>query len=163
MPWFSNITRLLLGGLLALHIAWIGVHIYLVQHHELNQWKLGGYGMYTKPAPRFRLYAHVDGFTDADQKAWKRKPAFARLNQYFVLPCQPLTAHSITGFYQDNPQAVGKTTHLLVTIKSFKRYPIEAKYLPKVELVVKWPDTHTFRWQGTVCDQPSEGQGEWLP
>lgn len=160
MFWGSKYTRLLLGSLLVLHIAWISVHIYLGQYHELNQWKLGGYGMYTKPAPRFRLNAHVAGVEDTEQK-WQRKPAFARVNWHFVLPCKPLSAHHVAAFYQDNPQAIGKTTYLLVTIKSFKRYPIDVKYLPKVELVITWPDARTFTWTGTVCEQLSEGKGQW--
>lgn len=157
MFWGFNRVRLLLGGLLVLHVLWIATHMYLVQNHELNQWKLGGYGMYTKPAPRFRLNAHIAGM---DQQ-WKRKPNFAVANGHFILPCQPLAANNIAAFYRDNPQAIGKTTNLLVTIKSFKRYPIEAKYLPKIELVITWPDADTFSWTGTVCGQPSKGQGQW--
>lgn len=153
-------TRFLLGGLLVLHVLWIGTHLYLVKYHQLNSWKLGGYGMYTKPSPRFRLDAHIEGIEEKDQQ-WRAKPNFALANWDFVMPCRPPSAASIASFYQDNPPAVGKKTYLLVTIKSFKRYPIEAKYLPKVDLQVTWPDANTFSWTGDVCGQRSEGQGQW--
>lgn len=160
MSWASNPVRLILGGLLVLHILWIGTHLYLVKNHHLNPWKLGGYGMYTKPAPRFRLNAHVEG-VDAGERKWRRKPAFAVANRNFVMPCQPFSAEKVAGFYRDNPEAVGKKTNLLVRIKSFKRYPIEVEYLPKVELAITWPDANTYTWKGRICGQNSEGRGQW--
>jgi len=156
----SNRVRYLFGGLLLLHIAWIGTHLYLVKHHQLNQWKLGGYGMYTRPAPRFDLNAHVDGTENKNQK-WRSKPNFAQENGYFVMPCQPLSANKVASFYKDNPAAVGHTTHLLITIKSFERYPVKAQYLPKLQLDITWQDANTFIWTGEVCGQISEGQGKW--
>lgn len=155
-----NRVRYLLGGLLILHIIWIGTHFYLVENHQLNQWKLGGYGMYTRPAPRFELNAHVDGINDADQQ-WRSRPTFAKENWYFVMPCRALSAARIASFYQDNPSAVGKNTHLLITIKSFERYPVKAEYLPKVQLDITWPSAKVFAWKGEVCGQQTKGQGQW--
>lgn len=160
MSWAVSRTQFLLGGLLVLHCLWIATHFYLVKNNHLNQWKLGGYGMYTQPAPRFRLHAHVDGFGEAKQQ-WQNKPNFAVLNWNFIMPCRPLSAHRIASFYQDNPQAIGHKTNLLVTIKSFQRYPIETKYLPKIDLVINWTDTKTFAWKGQICGEHSEGKGQW--
>ncbi len=159
MSWVFNRTRFVLGGLLVLHVLWIATHMYLVKNNHLNQWKLGGYGMYTHPTPRFRLNAHVEGFDD--QQQWRNKPNFAVANWNFVMPCRPLSAENIAGFYQDNPNAIGKKTYLLVTIKSFKRYPIEAKYVPKIDVEITWSDATTFVWQGEVCGELSEGRGQW--
>ena len=160
MSWAFKHTRFLLGGLLALHALWIGTHLYLVKHHQLNSWKLGGYGMYTRPSPRFRLNAHVDGLENKDRQ-WREKPNFASANWYFVMPCRAISANNIASFYQDNPQALGKTTHLLITIRSFERYPVKSEYEPKVQLDVTWPDANTFVWTGNVCGQKSEGRGQW--
>jgi len=161
MFWGFKYTRILLGSLLVLHVLWIGTHLYLVKNHQLNAWKLGGYGMYTRPSPRFRLNAHVEGLEDKEK--WQSKPNFSSANWYFVLPCRPISASRIVGFYQDNPEALGKTTHLLITIRTFERYPVKAPYLPKVDLKITWPNANTFVWEGKVCDQTSEGQGQWLP
>jgi len=83
------------------------------------------------------------------------------LNWYFVLPCRPISASRIASFYQDNPEALGKTTHLLITIRSFERYPVKSEYLPRVELTIRWPDDKTFTWEGKVCEQQSKGKGQW--
>jgi hypothetical protein len=159
MFWGFNYTRLLLGSLLVLHVLWIGTHLYLVKNHQLNAWKLGGYGMYTRPSPRFRLNAHVEGL-EASEK-WQSNPKFSAENWYFVLPCRPISASRIASFYQDNPEALGKTTHLLITIRSFERYPVKSEYLPRVELTIRWPDDKTFTWEGKVCEQQSKGKGQW--
>lgn len=159
MFWGFKYTRLLLGSLLVLHVLWIGTHLYLVKHHQLNAWKLGGYGMYTRPSPRFRLNAHVEGLEDKEK--WQSKPNFSSANWYFVLPCRPMSASRIVGFYQDNPEALGKTTRLLVTIRSFERYPVKSEYVPTVELTITWRDDKTFTWEGKVCNQQSTGQGQW--
>ena len=36
-------------GLLALHTVWIANHLRLVYQDRINPWRLGGYGMYTRP------------------------------------------------------------------------------------------------------------------
>ncbi|WP_108881421.1 hypothetical protein [Anderseniella sp. Alg231-50] len=159
-----SIQKIVLLGLILVHSVWIVVHLNLVSRDMINQWKLGGYGMYTGPHPTPLIHffdARFEGFeVTMDQKDVL---TLARDNLYFIFRCRPLKVESIKKLLRNNPRYIGVPLRFIVTEKEMKRNPIRPERLPHAILEIRWTGKSTFDYAGKVCGKIFRGEAELKP
>ncbi|MBY8976035.1 hypothetical protein KHP62_09475 [Rhodobacteraceae bacterium NNCM2] len=162
-----RVQLLIVGILLALHIGWLCVHVWLVKTHQINPWKLGGYAMYTVPHPN--ALTHVFIFDEGAQK-WselERTKAlfnsylFDRANYLHVFRCRPPSTESLTGFMDENPHLRYRPLTIAITENMFSKDPIGAERKPVATLQIAWAGENKFAYQGMVCGKGFEGSTDY--
>lgn len=159
----SRVQTLIIGGLLALHVSWLCVHLWLVQSHQINPWKLGGYAMYT--VPHLNPLTHVFVFDDAGQKWVELERRKALFNSYqfdktdflHVFRCRPPGLKSLIGFMDENPHLRYRPLTIAISERQFFKDPIRAERHPVMTLQIAWAGQTKFAYQGQICGESFEG------
>jgi hypothetical protein len=163
--WLKKLTlpQLVLLALLTVHTGWIGVHLTLVGQDRINPWKLGGYGMYTRPqaVPFYEVYlldnpGDEDGEWVDDFDDW----AFYEQTKRSTFHCEPFNPAAIEQFLDQNQDLVGSDIKIYALTTAFEREPIrlEPVYLGAAKVI--WQDETNYSVEGSFCeDDPFAFEG----
>ena len=151
-------------GLLVVHACWIIVHLNLVSRELINPWKLGGYGMYTKPSNKAKLSIYdlsatavrVPRDTYVDDR-------FRRANFRYTFRCKSISEKSLLMFYRDNPHLVNSNLGFIISESKFLREPIRSKRFPHSVVQVIWPQPGRFLYSGKICGETYDGSVDFKP
>lgn len=161
---FSNpkgwtLQKVIFAAIIVVHATWIAFHLNLVSRGLVNPWKVGGYGMYTVPAPKPFLHVYDQLFIGIEAPiSGASRANFRRNNHQFSFQCQPLTEYSLQVFFKENPQLIGHTLRFFVSQVKFLQNPISAARQMQSVLEVGWRDPETVQYTGQVCGKIYEGQ-----
>ncbi len=150
-------------GLLAIHTLWIFTHLNLVSRDLINPWKLGGYGMYTKPANRARLRIFDVSTKTAEQipRMTFRANDFYEANLRYIFRCRPMSKKSFLLFMRKNPHLTNINLRFEIREREFQRQPIRAKWVTHSVAEITWLDDTKFSYTGKVCDTQYSGEAEF--
>ncbi len=158
------IQKIVLLGLIVVHAVWIVIHLNLVSRELINQWKLGGYGMYTGPHNSAAIHLFDARFGDFEiQLSDKDRRNITRSNHHFIFRCEPMTLPSLLKFLKDNPRHVGVPLRFIVTERKMLRNPIRPERSPHAILEIRWTGQSTFDYAGKVCGKLFRGEAELKP
>lgn len=147
-------------GLLMIHVSWIITHLNLVSRDLINPWKLGGYGMYTKPSNKasLRLYdISADKASRIPRKTF-RADDFRDANLRYVFRCRPLSETSFLAFIRKNSHLVNVNLRFEIREREFRRRPIRTKWVTHSVAEIKWQDETKFSYSGKVCGTQYAGE-----
>ncbi len=149
-------------GLLILHTVWIIAHLNLVSKGLINPWKLGGYGMYTKPnyKAKLRLYDVSSQPMIISRKSYKRTN-FRNANLRYIFRCRKFTEEAFLVFFQDNPHLIKRNLRFVLREKEFTRGPIGVKRVVYSTAEIRWPRKDKFIFNGEICGTKYTGQAEY--
>lgn len=157
--------RLLVYGLLAAHLGWIGVHMTLHAEGAINPWKLGGYAMYTRPHPTPLTHLYI---FDEALGTWAEIPrhqgrfssvGFDQANHLGVFRCRPPGEDAVRAFLDENPWLRGRPVTIVLSAVEFTRDPIGAKREAYATVQIGWGGEGRFGWQGEICGETFRGEG----
>ena len=140
--------NILLTSIFTAHCFWVAAHLFLVAGERVNPWKLGGYGMYTQPAPQLA----VDVFTisDDDSFAAEWEPVTFRGepillesgsigfsgNLERVFRCRPVPEYAVKAFLSMNAHLIGRPVLIRYVENKFNNGIIERGLQGQV--MVRW-------------------------
>ncbi|MEM7236656.1 MAG: hypothetical protein AAF501_02350 [Pseudomonadota bacterium] len=160
-------AKILIGVLLAVHVAWICTHLTLVSKELIDPWKLGGYGMYTVPHSFARSHVYL---YDQGQQDWHELEdnqansfAFDTANHLPAFRCRIPTEASIVGFLDDNPHLRFKPITLALSEVVFSRDPIGSSRKLYGNVEIAWGGTERFGYRGDVCGKAFDGSVDYSP
>ncbi len=151
--------KIVLVGLILLHSVWIIIHLNLVSQGRISPWKLGGYGMYTIPNPRPKLFVYDMNFSPyrVSPKELKLRE-FVMKSRAMVFRCQPYPEPALIALFQENPDLVNRKLRLVTVERKFLHNPIRSETLPHAVMDIKWPEPGFFKYAGTFCDKSYRGK-----
>lgn len=151
---------------LSLHILFFCVHFVLVSKDIINPWKLGGYGMYTIPAPTTFVNIAVvpvgldlSSIADEEYEEFLDGDPFVAKQNNFVAPCFGWDVSDIAGIFEENPDYHGRDLRLVAVKRAFTRYPISVFNVVFADIEVRWLDSEIFDVSGQVCEREFLGIG----
>ncbi len=145
-------------SLLTVHTSWIVYHMNLVSQELINPWKLGGYGMYTKPANRasLRLY-DIRSETEKLSKKTYTSKGFRSANYRYSFRCRPISEASLLIFLKDNPHLENVDLRFTIKEREFRRNPIRTKLINHSVTEIRWQQKDRFTYSGKVCGNEYTG------
>jgi len=151
-------------ALVTVHTSWILYHLNLVSKDLINPWKLGGYGMYTKPTNRakLRLYDIRSKTTRISKRDYTSRN-FRNSNLRYVFRCRPISEKSFLIFLRDNPHLANVDLKFMIREREFTRNPIGTKWVPHSVAELKWPQEDKFTYSGEVCGTKYSGEVAYNP
>ncbi len=151
-------------GLLTVHVSWIVFHMNLVSKDLINPWKLGGYGMYTKPnnKARLRVYDIRDKTKRLSKKTYASKN-FRDENLRYIFRCRKITEEAFLIFLRDNPHLANVDLRFLIRERKFTRSPVAVKWVPHSVAEIKWQQSDKLTYSGSVCGEEYSGEIEYRP
>lgn len=143
----SRVT-ILLVSVFAAHCCWVAAHLWLVAGEKVNPWKLGGYGMYTQPAPQLA----VKVFTISDDASFAAEWEPSRFRGEAVLletgaigfsgnlgrvfRCRPVPTYAVKAFLSMNAHLIGKPTLIQYVENKFVNGAVQRG--PQGQVAVRW-------------------------
>jgi len=149
-----SIQQLVLLALFAVHTGWIGFHLTLVEDERINPWKLGGYGMYTRPqaSPFYEVEVLAD---PADEEGeWVDEFddwAFYDQTMRTTFHCEPFNIAAMKQFFDENGALVGKDLKIYALTTKFERDPIRLEPVYVGAAKVIWQDLQRYTVSGSFC------------
>ena len=140
--------NLLLTGVFTVHCVWVAAHLFLVAGERVNPWKLGGYGMYTQPAPQLAVEVYTIADDDGFTAEWE--PVRFRGEQILlesgsigfsgnlerVFRCWPVPEYAVKAFLSMNKHIIGKPVLIRYVENKFDDGKIERGLQGRV--LVRW-------------------------
>ncbi|MEM7178580.1 MAG: hypothetical protein AAF503_12850 [Pseudomonadota bacterium] len=165
----QRVQTLIIGVLIALHVGWLGVHLWLVKTHQINPWKLGGYAMYT--VPHLNPLTHVFVFDEGAQRWAELERSRALFNSYnfdksddlHVFRCRPPGTDSLIGFMDENPHLRYRPLTIAISERQFFKDPIRAERHPVMTVQIAWAGETRFAYKGEICGTAFEGSTPYTP
>lgn len=148
-----DLRKWAVAGLLILHIGWIANHMRWVATDQINPWKLGGYAMYTVPAPvaQFQVYDADFPDTPALVNGMQYEAAERLTNAGRTFRCAPVPPAAMRGFFEENGNLIGKHLALIYTERRLYRDPRTFKREIQGVIELSWQDERTFTYRSRFC------------
>lgn len=142
-------------GIFVFHVSWVVFHNTLAYHGQVNQWKGGGYGMYTGPSPRPYYYVYVeDGhqpLSPADHDNLRHR-GFHFVNRDFTYYCRSIGVREINVLLADNLILVGRDLRFTFYRDEMLLHPIRREAVAFAQLTIEWVDDERYRFVHEYCD-----------
>lgn len=153
-----NFARASIFLLLFLHVVWVANHLRLVAKDAIDPWKLGGYGMYTGPAPSQTMFV----FEVSPRQQIRRIPNRTIKQRSYVLAtfwtnrgrvfrCTHIPASALIGLFGDNERLVGRRLILIYAENEFKHQPPSVDRVKRGEVNIEWQDDRRFTYVSNFC------------
>ncbi len=156
--------HIIIIGLLALHTFWIITHLTLVSKGLINPWKLGGYGMYTKPNYRAKLSVFdISSKQVVIPRAKYKSSNFRDANLRYVFRCRQFNEEVFLVFFQDNPHLANRDLRFVLREKVFSQKPVAVKRETYSAAEIHWPQKDQFTYRGEICGTEYSGAAEYKP
>ena len=147
----NPLLRALFLTVLFAQVFWVCGHMYLNSQGLIDPWKLGGYGMYTKPGvkPLALVFRYKPGQKgeriDVDQAR------FMKSSYFFRFLCRPVSISAIKKLIEDNESLSGYNIRIGISIREFQKNPIayRRKLHHKIVFKREWNGSYTL--QQSVC------------
>jgi len=154
-----DIRKWIIGGLLILHIAWIGNHLRWVAGGQINPWRLGGYGMYTIPNPISGLRIYDANFPATPIRASSIGYDIATrfTNSMRTFRCADVPAAALLAFFEDNRGLIGRNLAFVYSERQFVRDPPSTKRVVQGTVTLSWQDTRSFTYTNRFCGNEHTG------
>jgi hypothetical protein len=148
-----DIRKWAVAGLLILHIGWIANHMRWVATDQINPWKLGGYAMYTVPAPmaNFQVYDAEFPDTPALVNTMRYEAAERFTNSGRTFRCAQVPPAALREFFEENGNLIGKHLAFIYTERRFNRNPRSIKREIQGVMELSWQDARTFTYRTSFC------------
>jgi hypothetical protein len=158
-----DFRKWVVAALLVFHIAWIANHMRWVATGQINPWKLGGYAMYTIPAPSSRVLVF-----DA---AMQETPTPVNLLRYVaaqrfsnparVFRCAHMSAQALQALIYENRNLIGRNIMLVIAESQFVRNPPSISRRVTGIVTVTWEDMKTFTFVSKFCGTEHVETAKW--
>lgn len=148
-----DIRKWIIGGLLLLHIAWIGNHMRWIAADQINPWRLGGYAMYTVPnlGQLTRVYDANSQESPLQVNMLKYETATRLTNYARTFRCAAVPAAALLAFFDENAFLIGRNLVFVMSERQLVRNPVQVKRVTKGIVVVAWQDERTFAYSNRFC------------
>lgn len=150
--------------MLAAHALWVANHLRWVATDQINPWRLGGYGMYTVPAPSVRLHLYVIDENYALVELDRRSFSLRRFNMTTrftniqrTFRCKHVGKDSLLAFYEENPPLRGRDAIFVFSELKFVRNPVSAKRAEQGRVTVTWQGRESFQYISDFCGNQASG------
>lgn len=159
---FSKIKQLspaqaILLALLVVHSVWIMIHLGLVAQGQINPWKMGGYGMYTRPqaVPEYKIEL-TDGSAPEDRQLFKDIDFSSLFEKTMrtTFHCEPLNPDAVSQFFADNQKLIGHELTMTAATTDFLREPIRLERRVLGSADITWDGAASYQVKGQFCDDP---------
>ncbi len=151
-------------GLLAAHTLWIGNHLRLVYHDRINPWRLGGYGMYTRPNRAVVLQVYDIRFADAPMlipnteiSLVKFDRAIRLTNSRRAFRCAHPTSTQLGAFFGENKHLIGRKLAFIYNEAHFLHKAPWLERQQQGEVIIDWEDDRNLTYTSTFCGDEAKG------
>lgn len=154
----SKILKSVVVTVLIFHMLWILNHLRWVANDQINPWKLGGYGMYTKPEPDVTLTLFDIRFPGAHFKLdpstyslvrYRKASRFTNIRRVFR--CAHVKPDQLLAFFEGNPQLRGRNLGFLYTEGKFIQNPVSVKRVNQGHVTIIWTGKDVFEYTSEFC------------
>lgn len=151
-----SLPQAILVALLTIHTVWIGVHLVLVSQDRINPWKLGGYGMYTRPQAVPFYEIEVLANPGDDEGEWVDEFddwGFYDHMKRTTFHCEAFNPQAMIQLFEDNEWLIGSDLKIAAGTTEFLRDPIRLEPVYVGEARVIWQDETRFEVSGAFCEK----------
>jgi hypothetical protein len=164
----TRIQQLFVIFVLLIHTAWIANHLRWVANEEVNPWKLGGYGMYTVPAPDVLvdiqgvLPSGATGVLNPESYSLRNfQLSFNRTNRDRVLRCKHVGPENLRAFFDENPNLLGANLIFVFLERQFIRKPVGVRRGEQGRVQVEWIGDRHLVYASLFCGDLVTGEVSW--
>jgi hypothetical protein len=153
MPREIDFRKWIIGGVLILHIAWIGNHMRWIANDQINPWRLGGYAMYTVPSlgQRTRVYEPHSPDAPLTVNMLPFEKATRLTNNGRTFRCASVPASALLAFFEANQSLIGTNLVFVYSERQFVRRPPSTKRVAKGMVDLIWQDERSFTHTNRFC------------
>ena len=154
--------------LLVAHAAWLANHLRWVINDEVNPWKLGGYGMYTVPAPLVQLAisrvstsGKIRELDPASYETRETQLSLQRTNAGRVFRCAPIDPENLRAFFDENPRLRGENLIFAFSEMRSSHDPVELYWREQGRVQVEWIGDRNLVYGSQFCGDVVTGEVSW--